>query len=71
MLFAPKADASSVELNAFANENGVKATLEKYSEYDGKYVSTITEIYNEFKQGRTLAEVVKVIDEKTGKKIIV
>lgn len=71
MLFAPEADASSVELNAFANENGVQATLEKYSEYDGKYVSTITEIYNEFKQGRTLAEVVKGIDEKTGKKIIV
>ena len=70
-LFSPQADESSVEVNAFVNGNGVKATLEKYSEYCGKYVDLITEIYDEFKQGKTLAEVVKGIDEKTGKKIIV
>lgn len=71
MLFAPEADASSAELNAFVNGNGVKSTLEKYSEYSGKYVDLITEIYDEFKQGKTLAEVVKGIDETTGKEIIV
>lgn len=71
MLFEPKADESSVELCAFAKENGVAATLEKYSDYNGKYVSLITEIYNGFKSGNTLRETVKYIDDASGKNIIV
>lgn len=71
MLFAPEADASSVELCAFAKENGVAETLKTYSGYSGEYVSLITDIYNELKSGKTLTEIVKSIDETSGKKIIV
>ena len=71
MLFAPESDLSSVELCAYAKENGVATTLKNYSDYCGGYVLTISEIYDELKAGKTLAEVVKGIDEKTGKKIIV
>lgn len=71
MLFAPDADESSKELCAFAKENGVAATLKIYSDYCGGYVSAIAEIYDELKSGKTLAEVVKAIDGKTGGKIIV
>ncbi|MBR0190125.1 MAG: mannitol dehydrogenase [Clostridia bacterium] len=71
LLFAPKADASSVELCAFAKENGVNETLKKYSDYTGKYVALIAEMYDELKAGKTLAEVVKGIDHKSGNKIIV
>lgn len=63
LLFAPQADASAIEVKEYAEEKGVKATLEKYSEYSGKYVDLITEIYDEFKQGKTLADVINLIDK--------
>lgn len=71
MLFAPEADESSKELCAFAKENGVTETLKKYSEYNGKYVSVISDIYAEFKSGKTLADVINGIDTAAGKTIIV
>ncbi|MBE6870690.1 MAG: mannitol-1-phosphate 5-dehydrogenase [Ruminococcaceae bacterium] len=47
MLFAPETDASSCELAEFAAENGVKATLEKYSDFtDDEIVNTIEMHYN-------------------------
>lgn len=71
MLFCPESDASSVELCSFAKENGVKETLKKYSEYDGKYVDIISEIYGKLKEGKSLAEVVTYVDGLNGGKMIV
>ena len=71
MLFRPEADESSKELCAYANENGVAETLNKYSDYRGEYVDAIAEIYGMFKAGKTLAEVLKAIDKNSGNKIIV
>ncbi|MBQ6979148.1 MAG: hypothetical protein IJQ07_00710, partial [Clostridia bacterium] len=63
MLFAPQADASAIEVKEYAEEKGVKATLEKYSEYTGKYVSVINGIYADLKSGKTLADVINLIDK--------
>ena len=62
MAFSPEDDQSSVELCAFAKENGVKETLKVYSEYDGKYVDFITEVYSMFVSGKTLKDVIKYCD---------
>lgn len=71
LIFAPQEDASSVEVSEYAKENGVKAALKTYSDYSGEYVSLIEEIYNELKSGKSLSEIMKNIDGKNGKKIIV
>ena len=71
MLFAPDADASAKELYGFVKENGVKAALEKYSDYNGKYVPLIERVYGELEKGVSLNAVVSEIDEKDGKEIIV
>lgn len=71
LLFSPQADESSVELCNYAKENGVKAALNKYSDYSGGYVSEIERIYNDFKSGKSLTEVINGIDKETGKTIIV
>ena len=50
--FAPEGDASSIEVAAFAKENGVKAVLEKYCGItDEADVSKIEAYYNELKNG--------------------
>lgn len=69
LLFAPQEDASSVELCGYVKENGVKAALKTYSEYDGKYVGQIGEIYEELKSGKSLSEIMKEIDGESGKEI--
>ena len=71
MLFAPEADASSAELCAYVKENGVEAALNKYSDYSGRYVSEIERIYNDFKLGKSLSQMINGIDKETGKTIIV
>ena len=69
LLFNPESDASSVELSNFAKENGVKATLEKYSEYTGKYVDLIEKLYEMFKNGKTLVEVINYCMETSNTEI--
>ena len=58
LLFNPEADERSVELSLFAKENGVKETLKKYSEYEGKYVDLIETVYEMFNNKKDLKEVV-------------
>ena len=69
MFFNPSADESSVELCAFAKENGVAKTLEKYSDYNGKYVELIADIYNMFAQGKSLCEVLTYTEKYSNKEI--
>lgn len=69
MLFAPDGDESSAELSAFAKANGTAETLKKYSDYDGKYVATIDEIYNALKSGVKLSEIVKKVESLSNKEI--
>ena len=64
LLFSPSDDESSVELSAFAKENGVKVALEKYSSYTGKYVVLIEQLYSMLSNGKGLKEVIKFCDEK-------
>ena len=70
-LFSPQADESSMELCAYVKENGVEAALNKYSDYSGRYVSEIERIYNDFKSGKSLSQMINGIDKETGKTIIV
>lgn len=69
MLFAPDGDESSAELSSFAKENGVAETLKKYSDYNGKYVATIDEIYKALKSGVKLSEIVKRVESLSNKEI--
>lgn len=71
LLFSPQADESSKEVSDYAKENGVKAALDKYSDYSGKYVCEIERIYNELKSGKSLPVIIGGIDKETGKTIIV
>lgn len=64
MYFAPDSDASSIELRAFAKENGAKATLEKYCDYTGKYADNIADMFNLLSQGKTLEDLLKYSDDK-------
>ena len=70
-LFSPDGDDSSKEVSDYAKENGVKAALDKYSDYSGKYVCEIERIYNELKSGKSLPVIIGGIDKETGKTIIV
>ena len=69
LLFDPNSDERSIELSTYAKENGVKATLEKYSEYNGKNLDLICQLYNMFKEGKKLEEIIKYVDEIAGKEI--
>jgi mannitol-1-phosphate 5-dehydrogenase len=63
LIFNPDGDESSQELSAFANENGVKSTLEKYSEYNGKNVDLIANLYADLKAGKSLDDIVKKVED--------
>ena len=65
----PSDDERSIELCTFAEQNGIKETLKKYSEYDGNYVSLIEEIYQLLKKGSSIKEIVSYIDGLSGKEI--
>lgn len=69
LLFNPQGDDSSIELSAFAKEHGVKETLKKYSEYEGKYVSLIEDIYNDFNSGVKLVDVINKVNVLNNKEI--
>jgi mannitol-1-phosphate 5-dehydrogenase len=50
--FAPEGDASSIEINTYTKENGVKAALEKYCDItDENDVKIIEAYFEELKQG--------------------
>jgi hypothetical protein len=69
MLFNPEADERSKELYAFAMENGAKATLKKYSDYEGKNLDLICDLYDMLKKGKQISALIKYADEYTGKEI--
>ncbi len=69
MLFKPEADDRSKEVYAFAQENGAKKTLEKYSEYKGVHVDLIEKAYEMLKAGNDVKEVIDLCDRFEGEKI--
>ncbi len=69
MLFNPKGDTSSIELIAYANENGAKATLEKYCGYNGKMTQFICTAYKMLKSGKQIKALVKYAEETSGKAV--
>ncbi len=69
MLFNPQADERSVELSSYAREKGAKLTLEKYSNYNGKNIELISELYERLKNGEKLTSIIKYVDFCGGKEI--
>ncbi len=69
MKFNPDGDDNSKTLYAFVKENGVKATLEKYGEYNGKYVDLIETLYDMLNCGKQISALVKYCEEISGKEI--
>lgn len=69
MLFNPSNDERSIELKAYADENGVISTLEKYSNYTGKNAELIKTLYDYLKQGTSLYEILNYCDYIAGKTI--
>ena len=66
MRFAPDGDDSSKELSAYADQNGAKATLEKYSGYTGKMTDLICEFYQMSKDGKSIEELIKYCEILVG-----
>lgn len=67
MFFNVGSDERSLELCAFAKENGAKKTLEKYSNYTGEKVEVIETLYSMLKNGKSLTELIKYCDDLSGK----
>ena len=67
MFFNVGSDERSLELCAFAKENGAKKTLEKYSNYKGEKVEVIETLYSMLKDGKSLTELIKYCDDLSGK----
>ena len=53
----------------YVNKNGVSKTLKDCSDYEGKYVGLIEEIYNFLKENKSIDYIVKYIDAINGKEI--
>jgi len=69
LAFNPAGDDSSIEVAAFAKENGVKAALKQYSEYEGKYVELIDTLYSMVVAGNTTDEIVSYVNKTANKEI--
>ena len=69
MYFAPESDHSSIELKAFAKENGAIKTLQKYSDYNGKNLKLIETLYSMLGEGKTVKEVIDYCDMVSGREI--
>ncbi|MBO5851602.1 MAG: mannitol dehydrogenase [Clostridia bacterium] len=67
MFFNVSDDERSLELCAFAKENGAKLTLEKYSNYKGAKVEVIETLYSMLKNGKSLTDLIKYCDDLSGK----
>lgn len=69
MMFNPDADERSKELYAYTKQNGAKATLEKYCNYNGKMTDLICMLYEMLSNGKQISALVKYCDELSGKAI--
>ena len=69
MVFDPAADERSVEVCEYAKQNGAKATLKKYCEYEGAKVELIETLYNMIKSGKQISALVNVCETASGKEI--
>ncbi|MBO5925702.1 MAG: mannitol dehydrogenase [Clostridia bacterium] len=69
LLFAPDGDDSSKELSAYAEQNGVAATLKTYSDLEGEPVVLITELYTELKNGTPFVKLIKYCDDLSSSKM--
>ena len=69
LLFSPEGDESSQALSQFTKENGVKASLKQYSDYEGKYVDLICTLYQMLVEGKTVRELSTYCEEIIGKEI--
>ncbi len=69
MHFAPEGDERSIELCNFAKEFGVKETLKKYCNYEGKMVDLICTLYDMIKDGKEIYELANYCGEILGKEI--
>ncbi len=67
--FKPDADESSKEVASFAKENGVKATLKQYCNYEGKMADLISNLYNMIDKGESIPTIVEYVEEVSGKAI--
>ena len=68
-MFSPEGDESSQALSQFTKENGVKASLKQYSDYEGKYVDLICTLYQMLVEGKTVRELSTYCEEIIGKEI--
>ncbi len=66
MFFNPSDDERSVELNAFVKENGVRKTLEKYSNYQGSKVEVIETLYSVLESGKSIKDLICYCDNLAG-----
>ena len=66
MFFNPSDDERSVELNAYVKENGVKKTLEKYSNYNGGKVEVIEKLYSMLESGKSIKDLICYCDNLAG-----
>ncbi len=69
MVFNPSDDESSVELSNFALNNGVKETLKVYSDYQGKYVEIIEEMYKAISEKKPLSYLITIAENQNNKGI--
>ncbi len=69
LCFNPAEDDGSAFIYEYVNKNGVSKTLKDCSDYDGKYVGLIEEIYNFLKENKSIDYIVKYIDAINGKEI--
>ena len=69
LCFNPLDDDGSAYIFEYVNKNGVKNTLKDCSDYNGKYVDLIEQIYNFLNSGKTIDEIVSYIDAINGKEI--
>ena len=67
MNFNPDGDDSSIELSAFAKENGAKETLKKYCDYHGNMTDLIVTLYDMIRNGKQISALVKYVEELSGK----
>ena len=67
MNFNPDGDDSSIEVCAFAKENGARETLKKYCAYEGKMTDLIVTLYDMIKSGKQISALVKYVEELSGK----
>ena len=56
-------------MSAFAETNGVKATLNEYCKYNGKMADLIETLYKKIKAGETIPAIVEYVEEVSGKAI--